>query len=179
VYRVEPDGAAEVLASDLGVPCGLAWGPDGALYVGDRSGSVLSLSADRQTKVVVTLPPSVAAYHLAFGPDRSLYVTAPTMSTHDAVYRVELNGRVSTVSSGFGRPQGLAFDHQGWLYVVESLAGVSGLYRLRIDVPDAAPEHVLAGVGLIGLAFDPTGGLVMASSQAVYRLDVPLRSLRV
>lgn len=175
VYRLGPNGAAEVFAADLGVPCGLAFGPDGDLYVGDRSGSILRVTPDRQTHVVATLPSSVAAYHLTFGPDGHLYVTAPTLSSHDAVYRIASDGTVSTVCSGFGRPQGLAFDREGLLYVVEALAGASGLYRLRVDQPAPATEHVLAGTGLVGVAFDPAGGLVVASNDAVYRLDVPVR----
>ena len=46
----------------------------------------------------------------------------------------------------------------------------SGLYRLRLDRPDEA-ELVLSGGSLIGLAFDPTGGFVLASSDTVYRFD--------
>ena len=34
--------------SDLGVACGLAFGPDGRLYVGDRSGSILRVEDERQ-----------------------------------------------------------------------------------------------------------------------------------
>ena len=40
VSRLADDGSAALVASNLGVPCGLAFGPDGALYVGDRSGTV-------------------------------------------------------------------------------------------------------------------------------------------
>jgi len=174
VYRVAADGTAEVYATDLGVPCGLAFGPDGALYVGDRSGSILRIGARRETAVVATLPPSVAAYHLAFGPDAALYVTAPTLASVDPVYRIDAAGRVTTLPVRFGRPQGLAFDGDGWLYVVEALAGASGLYRLRPDRDDGAVEHVLAGTGLVGVAIDPAGGLVVASSETVYRLDVPV-----
>jgi sugar lactone lactonase YvrE len=175
VYRVGPDGAAETFATDLGIPCGLAFGPDGRLYVGDRSGSIMCVTPEREIRVVATLPPSVAAYHLAMGPDGALYVTAPTLSSQDGLYRVELDGRVSTVCTGFGRPQGLAFDSEGRLYVVEALAGASGVFRLRIDEPAPALEHVVAGVGLVGAALDPSGGLVVATGDAVYRFDVPLR----
>ena len=73
--------------------------------------------------VLATLPPSVAAFHLAFGPDGYLYVTAPTLGTHDAVYRITPDGEVSPFCAGFGRPQGLAFDAAGHLYVVDALAG--------------------------------------------------------
>ena len=74
--------------------------------------------------------------------------------------------------SGFGRPQGLAFDFRGNLYVVDALAGASGVYRLRIDRP-GDPEQLVAGGSLVGLAFDPRGGVVLASSDTVFRLRVP------
>jgi len=54
------------------------------------------------------------------------------------------------------------------LYVVDALAGASGVYRLRPNRSDE-PEQVIAGGELIGLAFDPTGGFVLASSDTVYR----------
>jgi len=176
VYRVEPDGRPALFASDLGVACGLAFGPDGALYVGDRSGSVLRVEQDGRAHVFATLPPSVAAFHLAFGPDGSLYVTAPTLGTHDPVYRISPEGHAAAWSAGFGRPQGLAFDSAGHLFVVDALAGSSGLYRIRPDAPHA-PELMLSGGSLIGLAFDPHGGLALATSEVVYRLAVGLRGL--
>jgi len=176
VYRVEPDGKATLYASDLGVACGLAFGPDGYLYVGDRSGSILRVEGESKAHVIATLPASIAAFHLAFGPDRHLYVTAPTLGTGDAVYRVSTDGDVTTFCTGFGRPQGIAFDAAGHLYVVDALAGSSGLYRVRLDAPDA-PELMLSGGALIGLAFDPHGGIALAASEVVYKLSVGLRPL--
>src|SRR5262245_29084191 len=176
VYRVEPDGKATLYASDLGVACGLAFGPDGRLYVGDRSGSVLRVDRDGKAHAIATLPSSIAAFHLAFGPDGLLYVTAPTLGTTDAIYRVTPGGDVSVFASGFGRPQGLAFDAGGHLFVIDALAGSSGLYRIRLDAPDA-PELMLSGGPLIGLAFDPHGGLALAASEVVYKLAVGVRGL--
>jgi len=175
VYRLVDDGHAEPFASDLGSPCGLAFGPGGDLFVGDRSGSILRVTPDREVTVFAALPPSVAAYHLAFGPDNLLYVAVPTLGSRDAVYRVAPDGGISTLFEGFGRPQGLAFDRQGLLYVVEALAGESGLVRLRIDRPSPEPERVLAAAQLVGVAFDPRGGLAVASNETVYRLDVPVK----
>ncbi len=175
VYRLVSDERAELFASDLGTPCGLAFGPDDALYVGDRSGSILRVTPEREVSVFASLPPSVAAYHLAFGPDGGLYVAVPTLWSRDSVYRVGPDGAISPLAAPFGRPQGLAFDRQGFLYVVEALAGGSGLYRLRVDQPDPEPVCVLAGDGLVGVAFDPRGGLVVASNATAYRLEVPIR----
>jgi sugar lactone lactonase YvrE len=175
VHRIGQDGSATPFATDLGVACGIAFGPDGSLYVGDRSGSVLRVSG-KEVSLFATLPASVAAFHLAFGPDDALYVTAPTLSSHDPVYRIEASGAVEVFYEGLGRPQGLAFDSEGRLYVVDALAGASGLYRFSVD-RGAVPEPVIVGGSLIGLAFDPRGGLVLASSDTVYRLEVPVRGL--
>jgi streptogramin lyase len=168
VYRVAQDGNAEAFASDLGVACGLAFAGDGTLYVGDRSGTIFRVDRNGQAATFSTLPASVAAFHLAFGPDGALYVTGPTLSSYDSVYRIEASGTVTTRYAGFGRPQGVAFDPHGALHVIEALAGVSGLYRLP---PDGEPELVLAGPGLVGVAFDPHGGVVVTSNDTAYRLS--------
>ncbi|MCA1564003.1 MAG: amino acid permease, partial [Acidobacteria bacterium] len=44
VYRVDAAGHVDTFATDLGVACGLAFGPDDALYVGDRSGSLFRVT---------------------------------------------------------------------------------------------------------------------------------------
>ena len=167
VYRVAPDGSAEAFANDLGVACGLAFARDGSLFVGDRSGTIFRVDRARKATTFASLPASVAAFHLAVGPDDALYVTGPTLSSYDALYRVDAHGVVTTRYAGFGRPQGLAFDTHGTLHVVEALAGGSGLYRVP---PTGDPELVLAGPGLVGVAFDPHGGFVVTSNETAYRL---------
>ena len=175
VHQVDTRGRSKVVATDLGVACGIAFSPGGELYVGDRSGSILRVSGDR-TDIIATLPPSVAAFHLAFGPDGHLYVAAPTISSSDGLYRVSPDGVVERFGAPFGRPQGIAFDAEGRLYVVDALAGNSGLFRLDVGRPTEV-EQLLAGGSLIGLAFAPGGGLVVSSTDTVYRFHVPLRGL--
>ena len=175
VHRVDAQGRVETVASDLGVACGIAFDRHDELFVGDRSGSILRVRGG-QVSVFATLPPSVAAFHLAFGPEEDLFVAAPTLSSSDHLYRISRSGRVEALDVRFGRPQGLAFDDQGRLYVVDALAGSSGLYRFDPAKP-AEIEPVLVGGGIIGLAFDPTGGLVVASVETVYRFALPLRGL--
>ena len=172
VYRVGADGSVESYATDLGVACGLAFAPDGTLYVGDRSGTIFRVDRAGHAEAFATLPASVAAFHLALGPGGVLYVTGPTLSSYDALYRVDPDGTVTTRYASFGRPQGLAFDSGGTLFVVDALAGASGVYR----VPAAGdPELVLAGPGLVGVAFDGQGVAVVASNETAYRLP-PARS---
>ena len=93
------------------------------MYVGDRLGTIFCVSDFADVEVFAKLEPSVAAYHLAFGPDERLYVTAPGLASHDAVYAIDKNGEVSTFFRGFGRPQGLAFDSNGNLYIAACYQG--------------------------------------------------------
>ena len=172
VYRLDDDGSAEVFASDLGIACGLAFAPDGTLFVGDRSGTVFEVARNGSARTFAALPPSVAAFHMTLGPD-GLYVTAPTLSATDAIYRITFTGEVSIVHRGFGRPQGIAWAPDGTLFVVEALAGVSGLYRVAAG---AAPELMVSGPKLVGVAIDPAGDIVLCTSDTAYRFASPLNA---
>jgi sugar lactone lactonase YvrE len=165
VSRVFEDGRHEVMASELGLACGIAFTPDGTLLVGDRSGTIFRIDEKGRGSTLATLPASVAAFHLAMGPDGWLYVTGPTLGTYDRVYRVSMDGNVETVDQTFGRPQGLAFDSKGVLHVVEALAGVSGVYALP---QSGSKTLVVAGPRLVGLAFGRDSRLVVATNDTVY-----------
>lgn len=168
VYRLSESGAHEQVASDLGVSCGLAFDEDGAMYVGDRSGTIFRVHRGRAA-VFATLPPSVAAFHLAMNPEQELFVTAPTLDSYDHIYRIDRQGQVRAMAAPFGRPQGLAFSPEGVLHVVEALAGASGVYRFAHL--DAEPELLLSGAALVGLAFGPGGEMVVASGDTAYRFE--------
>src|SRR4030095_6342064 len=88
-------------------------------------------------------------------------------SPYDAIYRIDERGHVTTFSTAFGRPQGLTFNSAGELFVVDALAGSSGLYRVPAN---GAPELVLSGPGLIGIAFDAHGAVVVCSNSTASRL---------
>lgn len=177
VYRLAFDGPDDTapdvtrFATDLGVATGLAFSPDGDLYVGDRLGSIFRVRQDKQVDTFATLPSSVAAFHLAFGPDDCLYVTAPTLSTHDALYRISPERLVDVVTDWFGRPQGLAFGPDGRLYVADALAGAAGLYAVDVNADAPAPELVVGAGSLIGVAFGANGRGALASNDTVWNLD--------
>jgi sugar lactone lactonase YvrE len=164
VYRVFDDGRYEVMASDLGLACGLAFAPDGTLFVGDRSGTIFHIDDKGRTSTLATLPASIAAFHLAMGPEGWLYVTGPTLGSYDRVYRVSATGQIETIDASFGRPQGIAFDPEGTLHVVEALAGASGVYELR----RGGKNLVVSGPRLVGVAFGPNRRLVVATNDTVY-----------
>jgi sugar lactone lactonase YvrE len=164
VYRIAEDGSYETVASDLGLACGIAFASDGSMLVGDRSGTIFHIDDKGRTRTLATLPPSVAAFHLAMSPDDDLFVSGPTLATYDPLYRVSLDGRVETIGQTFGRPQGLAFDASGNLHAVEALAGSAGIYRVHAE----GRTLVVAGSRLVGLAFSTAGQLVVATSDSVY-----------
>ena len=167
VYRVSSDREVDLVADELGTATGLAFDPEGILYVGDRRGTIFRIEPNGEPRSFVHLEPSVAAYHMVFDSEGNLFVTAPSLSSVDPIYRIDVHAQVTRVYEGFGRPQGMAFDDEGALYVAEGLTGGSGVYRLRRD---GSPERVVASPPLVGLAFDGNGGLVLASSSTVYRL---------
>jgi len=169
VHRVSPEGAAAIYAEGMGVATGLAFDVDQNLYVGDRSGTIFKIARDRQTFVFATLEPSVAAYHMAFGPDGGLFVTGPTTSSYDAIHRIDPDGSTAMYYRGLGRPQGIAVDYAGNLYVAASLRGRRGIVRVT---PDKKAELVLAGSGIVGLAFAPGGTAILATGNAIYHVEL-------
>jgi sugar lactone lactonase YvrE len=175
VHRVSPEGAAAIYAEGMGVATGLAFDGDQNLYVGDRSGTIFKIARDRQTFVFATLEPSVAAYHLAFGPDGGLFVTGPTTSSYDCVHRIDPDGSTAVYYRGLGRPQGIAVDYAGSLYVAASLKGRRGIVRVT---PDKKAELVLAGSGLIGIAFAPGGTAMLTTSIAVYHVELGIEGFQ-
>jgi len=168
VYRVAPNGTMSSYAEGMGVATGIAFDRAQNLYVGDRSGTIFKIGRDRQTFVFATLDPSVSAYHLAFSPAVDLFVTGPTTSSFDSVYRIDTHGTVSNFFRGLGRPQGMAFDVDGNLYVAASLAGKRGIVKITSD---GKANLEVAGQNLVGLCFAPGRSAVLATTGAVHHLS--------
>ncbi len=183
VHRITPDGRAEQWIEGMGIATGIAFDREENLYVGDRSGTIFKISPNREIFVFATLEPSIAAYHLAFHPSGELYVTGPTTSSFDRVYRITQGGEVLVFFRGLGRPQGLAFDRETNLYVTASYSGRRGIVRIT---PQGSAELVLSGSGLVGLALQPSGRTILATAGhagpdaptgAIFTLDWDVRGL--
>jgi sugar lactone lactonase YvrE len=166
VCRIGSDDEAAVFATNLGIATGIALGPDGRLYVGDRSGTIYRLTEMGTAETFAVLEPSVSAYHLAFGPDGRLYVTAPGLASHDAVHVIDEEGFDEVFFRGFGRPQGLAFDTDGNLYVAACYKGRHGI--VKITPGGGSAETFLAGMNIVGLCFTRRGEMVVATNDSVY-----------
>jgi sugar lactone lactonase YvrE len=167
IRRVTGPGQTEVFADGLGVATGIAFGPGGTLYVGDRTGGIFAVEPQGSVRRFAKLPASVAAYHLAFGPDDHLYVTAPTLSNDDPIFRITSGGMVSRCFEHLARPQGLAFDRDGSLFVVAIYKGERGIFRVGRD---GQATLAVAGENLVGLVFDVRGRMIIVTTNALYRL---------
>jgi hypothetical protein len=174
VYRVTPNGAMTTYAEGMGVATGIAFDRNQNLYVGDRSGTIFKIGRDQQVFVFATLEPSDSAYHLAFGPQGDLFVTGPTTSSFDCVHQIDPHGTVNTFYRGLGRPQGLAFDAAGNLYVAASLSGRRGIVKIT---PEGKANLEVAGHGLVGLAFAPGRSVILATTDAVHHLSWNIEGL--
>ncbi len=170
VYRITPFKEAVAFAQNLGVATGLAFDREGRMYVGDRTGTIYRVNGIGEEKPWAQLEQSVSAYHLAFGPDDALYVTGPTVSSSESVMRIDQSGEASVFYKGLGRPHGLAFDREGFLYVAASLHGRRGIVRITPDARDA--ELFVTGMNVVGLAFSSAGEMVVATNEAVYSLPL-------
>ena len=124
--RRRTDRASRRSRRDLGVACGIAFGPRRRAVrrrpIGldppsqRRTGDAVRDAAAERRRV----PSRVRSRRMACTSRRrrSRRATASTACRRD--------GDVETFCDGFGRPQGLAFDAEGRLYVVDALAGASG-----------------------------------------------------
>jgi sugar lactone lactonase YvrE len=169
VYAVGRDGSASVYATGLGIATGIAFDADGLMYVGDRSGTIYRVRDVGEVETFTVMEPSVAAYHMAFGPDGRLYVPSPGLASSDAVHVIDKEGFDEIFFRGFGRPQGLAFDKAGNLYVVACYRGRHGIVKIA---PDASScTHFAAGNNVVGLCFTRKGEMIVATGDSVYSID--------
>jgi sugar lactone lactonase YvrE len=168
VYKVAPNGTMSTYAEGMGVATGIAFDAAENLYVGDRSGTIFKIARDRQIFVFATLEPSVSAYHIAFGPHGDMFVTGPSTSSFDCVYKVDPHGSVSVFYRGLGRPQGLALDIEGNVYVAASLAGKRGIVKITAQ---GKANLEVSGQGLVGLAFAPGKSAILATNGAVHHMS--------
>ncbi|MDP9359729.1 MAG: ScyD/ScyE family protein [Chloroflexota bacterium] len=158
----EPNPARNNLSESDPVPTGIAAAPDGSLYVGFLSGfpflpgtaKVVRVAPDGTTTDAVTGVTAVADVEL--GPDGLLYVvefgtfdatTQPPGWAADSgrVLRILADGTQEVVAQGLNKPNGMAFDTVGNLYL-----GVNS------DVPpQAGPQGMLVRLDGVAIGAAP------------------------
>ncbi len=168
VYAVGREGDATVYATGLGVATGIAFDGEGLMYIGDRSGTIFRVRDFAEVETFTVMEPSVAAYHMAFSTDGRLFVTSPGLASHDAVHVIDKEGFDEKFFRGLGRPQGLAFDKAGNLYVAACFQGHHGIVRISPD--GSSCENFVAGNNVVGLCFTRSGDMVVATNDTVYSI---------
>ncbi len=175
VCRINHDEEVITYASDLGIATGIAFDKDGVMFVGDRSGTIYRVTNFGDSESFAVLEPSVSAYHLAFGTDEKLYLTAPGLSSFDAVHQIDKDGYERIFYRGLGRPQGLAFDQEGNLYIAACLQGRHGIVKISTDGEKV--ELFVAGYNVVGLCFTRDGKMIIATNEAVFSLPVGIQGV--
>ena len=61
---------------------------------------------------------------------------------------------------------------KGRLYVAASIAGRKGVVRIY---PDRRADLFLSGPGIVGVAFTPSRSMVVATTNAIHRVDVGIK----
>lgn len=168
VCAVGRDGGSTVYATGLGIATGIAFDAEGRMYVGDRSGIIFRLREDATPETFTVMEPSVAAYHMAFAPDRRLFMTSPGLASNDAVHAIDKEGYDKKFFNGLGRPQGLAFGRNGNLYAVGCYQGRHGIVQISPDGKLA--RQFVAGNNVVGLCFTRAGALIVATRDSVYSI---------
>ena len=167
VYRYHDFEELESFAEDLGIACGMAFDSKGNLFVGDRGGKIFRIDPAGARDEFARLEPSIAAYHLAIDRSDRLYVTAPSFSLRDRLYRIGPSGRIEIVWDGLARPQGLAVASDGSVLLAASFQGKKGIFRF--DPEQNALTHFVSGPMLVGVAITPEA-LILADGSSIYRL---------
>ncbi len=164
VYRMDDRKSFRAFSENLGCPTGICFAPTGDLIVGDRGGTLYLATPEGEVSVLSPMRPSISAYHLACNAAGSLFVSGPTLSARDQIVEFQPGGIPSRIHTGFGRPQGIAFDEQGRFLVAEGLAGDSGVFMFT----GTGARRIISGPPIVGLALNGEGDLIVATSDRLF-----------
>jgi sugar lactone lactonase YvrE len=162
----------DIVADDLGIPCGIAFNSKGLLFAGDRSGRIFTIDPSGHKTEFGQLEPSVSAYHLAIDREDRLYVTGPTLAMRDGLYRFSNNGVAECLVKGFARPQGMAFLPDGNLLIAAGYKGKKGIFQY--SPKDDSITYYIAAPILVGLAIAGQN-IYLASNDSIYELAIGSR----
>ena len=133
VYQVTPNGNMSVFVEGMGVATGICFRSTRQSVRRRPQRHDFQNQPDRQIFVFATLEPSIAAYHLAWGPDQHLYVSGPDdIELRQHLPRAD-NGDVEIFYRGLGRPQGMAFDAGTISTPPHRYMGRKGVVRITPD----------------------------------------------
>jgi len=159
VYKISPRGILTPFVHDIVNPTGMAFGPDGELYISSRfNGQVYRVTAEGTSSVFARN--LGVATGIAFGPDGYLYVG----DREGTIHQVNRQGTATTFASLAPSVAAfhLAFDHQGNLYVTNpSMSGYDAVHRVT---PEGESQVFATDLGRPqGLALDSQDSLYVVA----------------
>ena len=180
IDRMDASGATEKFATVSPGNNGIAFGPDGRLYVAETAtGRVLALNQQGHASVVTE---NIRGAGLTVTHSGNIYVTEPNdAASHSGkVWLIRPSGAKSVVAEGLNSPSGISLTPDGlWLCVAESKGHHAYSYRVQpngdlqygepfywFHVPDTAND---SGVGQI--CMDRDGSTYAATRMGVQIFD--------
>jgi gluconolactonase len=181
VYRIDPAGKVETVATLGGFTCGITFSPlDHALYVCNATLGLVRVTADGRHSVFATGGDGhtmVYPNYAVFDRRGRVYVTdsGNWKKRNGCLLRFDPDGAGRVIAGPFGYANGLALSaDERTLYMVES--DTDRVYRLPLSADgDPGPAEVYAEpVGRLpdGLALDEAGNLYVAcyASDEIWRI---------
>lgn len=176
IIKMTPSGHSEEAFNTGGIPAGLAFHPDGSLYIadeGDAIHGVMRLTMDGHAEIVVNEYEGRAlngANDLVFDRSGNLYFSDPWGSNAEnpigGFYRLRVDSTLERLDTGLAFPNGVA------LAADESAVYLAETYRNRILSYAIAPDGSVGAreiwattklpPGADGMAFDEHGDLYVA-----------------
>ena len=80
-----------------------------------------------------------------------------------SVYKIDTAGELTTFSTGYSSCNGLAFDHEGALYVVDFTASINDHQIYKLDTAGAKTPYGPKIPGASGIIFDPLSDTLYVS----------------
>lgn len=176
ILRVTPEGLTSLFVNTGGIPAGLAFHPDGTLFIADSGPSVhgiLTVTPDGAMTTVVDAydgTPFNGANDLVFAANGMLYFSDPYGSTManpvGAFYRLHPDRRLEQIDRGLAFPNGVALAADGSaVFLAETWPNRIHRYPIAADGtigPRAVFAELSGEPGPDGMAFDENGDLYVA-----------------
>jgi gluconolactonase len=176
ILRRSPQGEVREFYNTGGVPAGLAFHPDGSLWVADEGDDIhglMRITPDAEATIIVNEfqgRPLNGANDLVFDKDGNIYFSDPWRTSAEnpigGFYRYTVDGELQQIDTGLAFPNGVALTHDGE-YVILAETYRNRLLRYRIDSDGSiGPREVWAQTTLPsggdGMAFAEDGNLYVA-----------------
>jgi gluconolactonase len=176
IVKMTPDGVASEYFNTQGIPAGLAFHPDGSLWVADEGDNIhglLRIAPNGESSIVVNFyqgKPLNGANDLVFDENEIVYFSDPWGSSAEnpigAFYRFFPDGKFEQIDAGLAFPNGVALSADGqYAYLAETYRNRILRYQINGDGTTGPREHFADTAppsGPDGMAFAANGELYVA-----------------